>query len=374
MKSANGKNVLVSGASIAGLSTAYWLTKLGYHATVVERAAGPRLGGAAVNIQGDALASARRMGIFEQLKAKQLRLERWEFKNADDVTEGVLLLQNEELPLSDDDIEIERATLVTILMGAVKNEVNFLFNNSIAALSETADAMHVTFKHGPPRTFDLVFGCDGLHSGVRQLWFGHEADYAHFMQHYFSLTTVNHSLIPQQTTQLYNVPGRLLMLNAYKGKTDIVFCFFAETEIPYDYRDAGQQRKIIGDHFAGQGWRTAELLEIVKQAEISYFDKLGQIRMPSWTKGRVALVGDAGYCASAAAGMGASLAMHGAVAVVDALEEYNGNVDLAFPAYDHALRPFIEEVQATALTMLSDYLVPGTEAAIRRRNTQGIPL
>ena len=373
MESAHGKKVLVSGASIAGLATAYWLNNLGYRVAVVERAGEPRLGGAAVNVQGEALVSARQMGILPQLKANQLRLERWEFKNDDDVTEGELLLRDPGDPLSEDDLEIERAALVTILTNALENRVEFLFHNRITALRETADAMHVTFETGPPRAFDLVFGCDGLHSGVRQLWFGPEAQYAHFMRHYFSLTTVNRLLLPPNTTQLYNVPGRLIMLNAYKGKTDIVFCFFADHEIPY-YRDAGQQRQLLVEHFAGQGWRTAELLEEVQRADISYFDKLCQIKMPTWTKGRVALVGDAGYCASPAAGMGASLALHGAAAVAEALEKHHGNFDLAFREYNQALRPVMEEAQATALTMLSDYLVPGTEEAIQTRNAQGIPL
>lgn len=376
MESAKGKKVLVSGASIAGLSTAYWLNKLGYHVTVVELANAPRTGGAAINIQGDALASAKRMGIFAQLKAHRLNLERWEFKNADDVTEGSMMMQPEGEPLADDaieDIEIERAKLVAILVDAVKNEVEFMFGNSISAFSETAGAIQVTFKNGPSRAFDLIFGCDGAHSGVRKIWFGNGPEYSHFLKHYFSLTIVNHLLVPPNTTQFYNVPGKVIMLNAYNGKTDIIFSFFSENEIPYDYRDAAQQRNIITEQFAGQGWRTAELLEAVKQAEISYFDKFCQIRMPAWTKGRVALVGDAGYCASPAAGIGASLAMTGAAAVADALSAHDGDFEAAFQAYDQNLRPFIEETQANALTMLSNYLIPSTEEAIRERNTQGIP-
>jgi 2-polyprenyl-6-methoxyphenol hydroxylase-like FAD-dependent oxidoreductase len=127
------------------------------------------------------------------------------------------------------------------------------------------------------------------------------------------------------------------------------------------------------EQFANQGWRTAELVAEVQQTSVSYFDKFCQIRMPSWTRGRVALVGDAGYCASPAAGMGASLALSGAAAVAQALADHKGHVDLAFQAYNDRLRPFIEEVQATALTMLSDYFVPKTEEAIRVRNAQGIP-
>ncbi len=373
MESVNDKKVLVSGASIAGLSTAYWMNKLGYSVTVVERANEPRIGGAAVNVGGNALDIARRMGILEQLKANALTLEKWEFKNADDGTEGTIVLQNEDIPPSDIDIEVERKNLLDILMDALKNEVEFIFNDHVTALIEAKDVMHVTFKNGPQRTFDLVFGCDGTHSGIRKIWFGHEPGYAHFLKHYFSLTIVNKLLVEQNTAQMYNVPGKVIILNAYKNKTDIVFGFFSEKEIPYDYWDADQQGSIILEQFSEQSWRTTELLEEVKQAKTAYFDKFCQIKMPSWTKGRVALVGDAGYCASPASGMGGSLAIIGAAAVADALEKHNGDFEAAFQEYNQNLRPFIGEVQATAVTMLSNYLIPETEEGIRERNAQTEP-
>jgi 2-polyprenyl-6-methoxyphenol hydroxylase-like FAD-dependent oxidoreductase len=355
---------------------AYWLTKQGYHVTVVEQASGPRLGGAAINIQGDALASAKQMGIFEQLKTHRLPPMRLEFKTADDVTLNPPSLPEEAATLSDDNIEeveIERDKLVTILLDALPNGVDFLFNDRITGLNETADAIRVTFKQGAARAFDLVFGCDGLHSGVRQLWFGPESEYACFLEHYASLTIVNRLLLAQDTGQLYNTPGKGVLLNAYNGKTDIIFWFYSENELPYDYRDTAQQREIVLQQFAGQGWRTDELLAEVKEAGVSYFDKFSQIKMPSWTKGRVALVGDAGYCASPAAGVGASLAMAGAAAVAAALEKHDGNFEAAFQEYNHTLRPFIEEVQATAVMMLNTFFVPKTEEAIRERNAQGIP-
>jgi 2-polyprenyl-6-methoxyphenol hydroxylase-like FAD-dependent oxidoreductase len=375
MEFSKGKKVLISGASIAGLSTAYWLNRAGYNVTIVELANTPRSGGAAINVQQDALVIAKRMGIFEQLKAHRLKSEVWEFKNADDATVGSMLLDKAENHTTDNDIEeieIERDKLSTILLNTVRDDVELNFNNSITALSETKEAIQVTFKNGSQRKFDLVLGCDGLHSGVRKIWFGQESEYAHFLKYYFSLIIVNKPLIQQGTAQLYNVPGKVIMLNAYNNKTDIVFGFFSDKEIKYDYRDAEQQKRITINQFTGQSWRTAELLEELEKSEISYFDKFCQIKMPSWTKGRVALVGDAGYCASPAAGIGASLAIIGAATVADALEKHEGNFELAFQEYNQDLRPFIEEVQATALTMLNEYFIPKTAEAIQKRNVEAV--
>jgi len=365
--------VLVSGASIAGLSTAYWMNKLGYKVTVVEIASELRKGGTAVDLRGNTIDLVKRMGIFDQLKLDRLSLELIEFKNADDGTEGSILLKNEGVQPGDDELEIERDKLVGILFNSIKNDIEFSFNNSIIALDETKDNMHVTFKNGTQRAFDLVLGCDGTHSGVRKIWFDKNIDYTYFLGAYFSISIVNKLLIKQNTMQFYNVPGKAYILNAYKNKTDIIFCFLSEKQIPYDYRDIEQQRNIILKQFAGQGWRTTELLEEIEKSENFYFDKFCQIKMPSWTKGRVALVGDAAYCASPAAGIGGSLAMEGAAALADALEKNNGNFGLAFTDYNKTLRPFIDDVQAEAELNVRENFIPRTEEAIRKRNTQKDP-
>ena len=371
METLKEKNILVSGASMAGLSTAYWMNKLGYKVTVVEIANEPRTAGGAVDIKGTAAAAAKRMGIIEQLKSNRLHVEMVEFKNAGDITEGSMSLRNEGAELPDDDIEIERDKFVGILFDRLKNDVEFIFNNGITALNETKDDIQVTFKNGSQRAFELVLGCDGVHSGVRRIWFGSETDYTHFLGAYFSITIVNKLLVKQKTMQMYGVPNKAIMLNAYNNKTDIIFCFNSDNEIPYDYRDEEQQRKIILEQFEGQSWRTAELLEEVQHSKDFYFDKFCQIKMPSWTKGRVALVGDAAYCASPAAGMGASLSISGATALADALQKHNGNFESAFRDYNKNLRPFIEEVQATAEFNVKENFIPRTEEAIRKRNTEG---
>jgi 2-polyprenyl-6-methoxyphenol hydroxylase-like FAD-dependent oxidoreductase len=205
---------------------------------------------------------------------------------------------------------------------------------------------------------------------VRNLCFGDESSFLVFLQNYFSLTIVNKLLLAENTSQMFSVPGKTVMLNAYNGKTDIAFCFFSEREIPYDRRKQEQQKRLIREHFAGQGWRTHELLDEMSHCDDFYFDKLCQVRMESWSKGRVALVGDAGYCPSPAAGMGGSVAILGAAALADALQKHPGDLRAAFQEYDRSFRPTVEAIQTHAVEVGLEMFMPRSEEAIERRNMQ----
>ncbi len=366
----SGKKVLISGASFAGLSTAHWLCRLGYDVTIVEIARGIREGGTAVDIKGNTVDIVRRMGLLDQIRSQRLSLRRWDMKNERDVTERSLVLRSDGEPPSDVEFEMERTVLINMLFDTVKGRVEIVFDDGITGLVASNDRIDATFAKGSRRSFDLVIGCDGVHSAVRNLWFGEESQYVHFLGQYFSITIVDKLLIERDTAQMYNEPGRAVMLNAYKNKTDIIFAYASDEEIAYDHRDQEEQRRMIVERFSGRRWRTAELLAEVRASNDFYFDKLCQVRMPSWTKGRVALVGDAGYCASPAAGMGGSLAIDGATAFADAMREHDGNLELAFRDYNERFRPFIDEVQAEAVRTGLEVLVPRTEEAIRARNAK----
>jgi len=360
------KKVLVSGASFAGLTTAYWLNKMGFKVTVVEIGSHLKMGGTPVDIKDQTIDIIKRMGLFEQIKANRIGPERWEFKNGDDITEHSVSL--EKLP--DNEFEIERDLLLVMLFDLVKNDVEFMFNNSIAELNETKDNIEATFKNGSRQVYDLVFGCDGIHSGVRKIWFGNETQYADFLGQYFSIAISDKLLVEEGTYQIFAEPNKGIALYAYNHKTDVIFTFRPEAEIAYDFRNQEQQKKIILAQFESVGWRTKELLKELVDSKSFYFDKFCQIKMPSWTKGRVALVGDAAYCASPAAGMGGSLAIIGATALAEAFEKQNGNFEFAFEAYNNDLRPFIQEIQSAAVEML-DKLLPRTEQEVRWRNQNG---
>ncbi|TWR25905.1 FAD-binding monooxygenase [Mucilaginibacter pallidiroseus] len=372
MKPIKDQKILVSGASIAGLSTAWWLSNIGYQVTIVEMAAEPRTAGGAVDLTAQAVDIIKRMGLYQQFKGHQLGVDRIDFKNADNITEGSMILNNrEDVPTNTtDEIEIERDKFVQVMLGALGDCVEFIFNDSVHSLHEENEGLIVSFKRSTPRTFDLVIGCDGSHSNIRKLWFGPESDYNIFLGAYFSISIVPGLLVPQRTMQMYRTPDQSVMLNAYNGKTDIIFTYLSEQEMAYDYRDTVQQRQLIANQFRGKGWRTDELLDIVDRSGNFYFDKFCQIKMPCWSKSRVALVGDAAYCASPAAGQGGSLSVLGAAALAEALQQHGGAYQKAFTDYEAEFRPHIEEVQAMAESNVKENFMLKTDDEIRQRNRE----
>ena len=364
------QRVLIVGTSFAGLSMAYWMCRLGYDVTIVEIAAGLKVGGTPVDIRGRTIDVVAQMGILDAIKAHSLPPRATEFKNANDVTEAALPPPSIAEDGDTDGYEIDRDALLAILLEEIEGRAEIYFGKAIAGLEDGEDGVRARFVDGTERVFSLVFGCDGNHSVVRATIFGPEAQYSHFLGACFSISIVPKIIIERNTTHIYSVPGRTVMLNSYEDKTDIILCFRTGSEAIPDHRDQDHKRRIILDRFAGMGWRTAELLEEIKSSENFYFDKLSQVKMPSWTKGRVALVGDAAYCASPASGMGGSLAIVGAAALAEALQQHGEDYALAFEAYNTGLRPFIEEVQADAVAFGLETFVPSSEEAIFARNEQ----
>lgn len=214
-----------------------------------------------------------------------------------------------------------------------------------------------------------MFGCDGNHSAVRRLHFGQETLYSHFLQTYFSAATVDSLIVAPQTTRISNAPGVTMIVNSYDTTSEIALGFRSEQEILYDYHDEEEQKNILRAHLTKAGSPFSDHVEQATDVETFYFDKLSQIHMPSWTSGRVALVGDAGHCASPAAGMGGSLAIMGATALYDAFQAADGDVEQAFATYERALRPVVDDIQYNAEHMGVSGYFPATDEEILARNS-----
>jgi 2-polyprenyl-6-methoxyphenol hydroxylase-like FAD-dependent oxidoreductase len=361
------KSVLISGASIAGLTMAYWMNQYGYQVTVVEIGPAPRMGGSPIDVRGESLDTARRMGILDQIRAAKLQSMGVEFMNAKGEVEGTMRVEEIGAIRPGDDTEIRRDDLVDILYHNAGNCVAYRFNNRIVALTQTEDAVSVTFKDGTVDVYDFVVGADGIHSGVRKLTFGAEAQFSHFLNFYFSVFPVDKSLGKKNYGQMYTTPNNLALVYYYNEDfADGFLTFRANEKVDYDRYDTVAQKRIVIEAFQGLGWKVPQLIEALKKTDTFYFDQVCQIKMPAWTHGRVALIGDAGYAPAFPTGMGSTLAIQGATVLADAMAE-EADYNVAFQKYNKSFRPLVESLQATVYEGLS-FLLPATQEAIHIRN------
>ena len=144
----------------------------------------------------------------------------------------------------------------------------------------------------------------------------------------------------------------------------------ASPQVDYDYRDIGAQRDLIAGFLSRvQAWQVPAIADAFQDASAPgfYFDSVSQTHMPSWIKGRVAVIGDAAHCAALLSGMGTTLAMVSAETLANTWTEYNGNAEAASPAYHERLRPYVEECQAFAHEG-APIMVPTTQEALDARN------
>jgi len=361
----NAPSVLVVGASIAGPATAYWLARAGFQVTVIEQAPAPRAGGNGVDIRGEALTIVERMGLSATVRAHALNTRGMRFVGRDDRERARVTTAELHSMVGSEDIEITRGNLAQLLYAATEHDVEYRFGATVANLAHDADGVDITFQDGSQQRYDLVLGADGIHSGVRRLAFGPEQNFRIFKHHYYAVASADLPVGEHLWTTFYNEPGRsAAIFRADDGHGLITFMFRSEGPLSYDYRDTAAQRGLLRQAFTGAGWYVPQMLSSAETADDFYFDALDQIRMPSWSSGRIALVGDAAYCASPASGAGALLALTGAYRLAGELSS-RGSITAALTRYEAAQRPLVAKKQSGLLTNIT---VPRTRLGILTRN------
>lgn len=347
------RTILISGAGVAGPALAYWLNKYGYKVTIVERAPTIRDGGYAVDFRGNAIEVLRRMGILDEVKKSQTNTGAVSFVDAN----GKRLADMPPIFLSGE-FEILRGDLGKILYDLTKDSTEYIFDDSITDIQEMEDSVKVAFRNSKPRTFDLVVGADGPHSIVRSLVFGDESQFIKHLGYCVSIFTTKNYLNLDHTGLYHATPGKLSAIYSARNNTEAkVSFYFAAPEIINAGHDIVEQKKIVTNKFAQEGWEVPKFLKAMQDSKDFYFDTIDQVRMKRWSKGRVVLLGDAGYCASPLSGTGTGLAIVGAYILAGELKRANSDYETAFANYEQAMRPYVKKAHALP-TLLGPLMIP----------------
>ncbi|MFC6155532.1 FAD-dependent monooxygenase [Kribbella jiaozuonensis] len=342
--------ILISGASVAGPVLAYWLTKYGFDVTVVERAPVLRkTGGHAVDLFRPAVDISEQMGVLPRIEERATGTDRMTLYRT-----GVRRPVRVDLSkvfggASDRHLEVLRDDLSEIYYDAARDDVEYIFDDSITAISPDGE---VEFENAVRRRFDLVIGADGLHSNVRRIVFGDESQYSAFIGAYLGVLTLPNSAGLDGDMVIHTGVGRTAGIYGARHIDDAraLFLFRSERELDYHHRDVPRQKELLRAAFDGMDPEVDGWLSELDRTSAFYFDSITQLRMDTWSRDRVTLVGDAGYCPGPAVGGSTTLAVVGAYVLAGELARFDGDHERAFPAYEHAMTDHIRGSRAVALS------------------------
>ncbi|KAI1016380.1 hypothetical protein LB503_010443 [Fusarium chuoi] len=361
--------VLVSGASIAGPATAYWLAKAGAKVTVIERFPALRTGGQAVDIRTAGVSVMRKMaGLEAAVRAKSTQEEGISFVREDGTPYGVIR------PTGNPDQQ-------SLVLGDNKN-ITYIFDEQIASMQQSekiAGPITVTFANGTEASeYDLVIACDGATSRTRALGLGcNVGDHivsTNCWSAYFSIPqdVLSGSKIGQgfkavrgRNISIGTDPAGfsrvLLMCMNSRGKSESADAF---REASAKGTDA--LKKYIAQHYSDVGWKSSIALKEMMSSEDFYASEIVQVKTPTLSKGRFVLVGDAGYAAGLTGG-GTSLALAGAYILAGELSKHKGDITAGLEGYEQQIRPLINKMQVIP-PLITTILAPQTAWGIWLRN------
>ena len=338
--------VLIVGAGIAGPTLAYWLLRTGHEVALVERAPQLRSGGYVVDFWGAGFDVAERMGIVPELRRRgyvfTARAVGRHGHRVASIKPSAIMGPRQRY------VSIARSDLAAVIYDALGGAAELILDDSVEALVDDGGRVGVTFESGQARDFDLVVGADGLHSRVRRLAFGPAESFERYLGMVVSaFEAEGYRPRDELVAMMYAGIGfQVLRVSLRDDVTLFLLTVRHEGSVPTDDRAA--QQALLRGKLAHAGWETPAILDLMPRSTTFYFDSVSQIRMPSWTRGRVALVGDAAAAPSFLAGQGSALAMVESYILAAELASC-GNHPEAFARYENRLAPLLQSKQDAAV-------------------------
>jgi 2-polyprenyl-6-methoxyphenol hydroxylase-like FAD-dependent oxidoreductase len=363
------RTILISGAGIAGPTLAYWLLEQGITPTLVERAPHLRTGGYVIDFWGLGYEVADKMGLLPALDREgyvigELRLVDSQGRRVGGFDAGVFRKLAGGRYLS-----IARSELAKLLFQRIEGRCETIFGDSITGIDDNGGSVRVTFHHAPERRFDAVIGADGLHSEVRRLVFGPEDRFEKYLGYTVAAFQAEGYRPRDELVYVsYAAPGIQVGRFAMRGDcTLFLFIFATDEPLRIDAHDTAKQKSALKTRFGDAGWECPQILNALEGCDEVYFDSVSQIEMEKWSRGRVALVGDAAFCVSLLAGQGSALAMGSAYGLAGELGRPGVEPQAAFQRYEQLLRPLIETKQKAARQFAAGF-APKTRWGVFLRN------
>ena len=358
-------NAVICGAGIAGLALAARLAHAGWQVTVIESLPALHNEGYMVDLFGSGFEAASRMGLLNTLREMSFDFEAVRWVSGTGRTNArlpykVLVSMFENRLLS-----LLRGDLQRAVLGQLPETVQLRFNCAVTQVRAPVGAIEVKLSTGESIRSDVLIGADGIHSRIRDLVFGDGASWFRFLGFHTAAFVID---APDLNEELQNelhvvsVPGRQVGLYPLRdGQVAATFVRrAAHSAPPRSPADA------LVEAYGDLEWRVPMVLERAKSLPWLVYEQVGQVVMAHWTRGRIALLGDACQAVSLLPGQGASLSLAAAYVLG---EELSASTDVkdALIKYEHRVRPPLIQMRRTG-RRAADWLVPSTGPGLAARN------
>lgn len=353
----------INGMGIAGPALAYWLRRFGHEPVMFEHAPKLRTGGYLIDFWGLGYMLAEKMGVIDRVLERGYAMDHLAMVDAEGHETAGLDIGPVRDQMRGRFVSIGRGDLAATIVQACEG-IAAHFGVSIDGIEDDRDGVTATLSDGRAERFDLVVGADGLHSRIRELAFGPQAQFERPLGcHVAAFRAPGYPRRDELTYVSHTVPGRHVSRIALRGDDTLVLMVWRSELMP----EGSPPRQALHEVFGEMTWEVPELLARMDDADELYFDRVSQIRMDRWTRGRVALVGDAAACVSLLAGEGTGLAMVEAYVLAGELHRAAGDHARAFEAYEARLHQFLATKQKAALRMVG-FFAPKTGLGLKIRD------
>ncbi|GAB5339642.1 FAD-dependent monooxygenase [Pseudomonas sp. ICMP 460] len=337
------KKILISGASVAGNTTAWWLSRYGFDVTVIEKAPAFRDAGQNVDVRGAGRDVLRMMGL--ERAALDLRTSEVGTDWVDEHDNPIARFTVDEVgdgPTAE--LEIMRGDIARLIYEPASNRSTYLFNETITALEQDAHGITVHFQNRPSALYDAVIVAEGVGSSTRELIFPGENN-PKWMDMTLAYFAIPKTSVDGVFARQYNTvggigatlkPGRENSVHVYMGMQRK-----SEGENEWSVE---RQKEFLQEKFSDAGWHFPRILEGMNKTDNFYFDVLRQVRMRRWHHNRVVLTGDSAWCVTPLSGIGTTLAIVGGYVLAGELSKTD-DLPSALASYERVMRPFVREGQ-----------------------------
>ncbi len=338
------RTALVTGASIAGLTTAWWLGRTGWDVEVVERSDGFRDGGQNVDVRGVAHEVIERMGLTQRVRERNTTEEGTSYIGGrGQVLGGIPADAEQDGPTAE--LEILRGDLARVVLESLPETVRVRYGDRIESVEDGDDRAHVAFESGAEGGFDLVLLAEGVKSRTRDRVFG-DAVAKHELGLNMAYGTIPRTAADDRWWRWYTATRRRgITLRPDDVGTTRATLAYVDREHDLAELPIGQAKATLARVFAGAGWEADRVVEGFTASQDVYVDYLTQIRMPTWHRGRIVVTGDAAWCVTPLGGGGTSIALTGGYVLAACLSQAGGDLEGGLQRYERWMRPFVAKVQ-----------------------------